>query len=217
MKKYYINYEVNCLDNYESTDTTRNTDCWFDAGLFLFLGNPKLKNYFLSETPGLAEIFETNQYNTYTDEFRLDVLNLFEWDKSILNESNDIFIFAEKFNLEIFFFDLPEEIPTNNKPFIYMRYNTHFPLYDKITIGDTLYSLESFSLLSEGALIESVRDEHWITVFKCSFNWYVADNQVPDLVEYENIYHQKEGRYEDFTKGWNQSICPSYAIYFPII
>jgi len=42
MKKYFIKYELtsdeteSCLNNYESIDTTRDTDCWFDAALFLF-------------------------------------------------------------------------------------------------------------------------------------------------------------------------------------
>ena len=161
-----------CFKNYQSSLTdksaTGKTDCWADAGIFLLFGNPRLRNLILEKNAELKHIFNIMLKDDIIDfEMRMALLHYFKISKERLTREGDPFNFISDDSIQKIIID-------DNIIFTMAVLDTDI---NKIINRDGInYKLYSCSVLDHG---------HYLSIFNCNDRWHVADNTVPNLVDYD--------------------------------
>ena len=184
-----------CLKNYQSSLTekgkTGKTDCWADAGIFLLFGNPRLRNLILDQNTELKKIFDENLKGDVIDfEMRNKLLKYFGIKPDDLSYEGAPYKF-------IFDDNIQQIITSNGIKFEWKILN---PDINKIINIDSIdYKLHSCSVLNHN---------HFISIFNCNNKWYVADNTVPNLVDYdlESGYTPKAESFDETIIGKNYNL-----------
>jgi diketogulonate reductase-like aldo/keto reductase len=198
-----------CLKNYHSSLTekgaTGRTDCWADSGIFLLFGNPRLRNLILENNADLKQIFDTMLKGDVIDfVMRNKLLEYFKISEDELMRYGDPFKFI--FNVSI------QKIIIDNKILFTMAIlDTDI---NKIINKDGInYKLHSCSVINY---------DHFLSIFECKDKWHVADNTVPNLVDYdlESGYTPKaEESFDKSIIGKNYNLknkLQGFYLYLPV-